>query len=261
LALEALRLRVKGVEVLRGISLEVHGGELVALVGPRGAGKTACLDCVSGLARPEGGAVRFDGREILGLGPAERAALGIARTFQDGGLFDDLTVLDNLRLGRHVHMRAGLLAGALYLGSAVREETAQREFLEHEIIHVLGLTHVRDRLAGTLSRELRARAELGRALAQEPRVLLLDAPLRGLHATEAARMVERVVEINWDERWQMACLAALDHWGTLADRAHRVVVLDGGEVVATGPPGRVQTDPRVEHAFSRERAEAQTPGR
>ena len=151
LQVENLHIAFGGVSALAGVSLEVRRGEIFSLIGPNGAGKTVLLNCISGLYRAQAGRILFEGEEISGLRPYERARLGISRTFQKIELFSGLTVLDNIRLGRHIHMRTGLLDGAVYLGRASREEVKHREFIEREIIDLLEIAHIRDKIVGMLA--------------------------------------------------------------------------------------------------------------
>src|SRR3989304_3039865 len=151
LQVENLQIAFGGVGALAGVSLGLKRGETFALTGPNGAGKTVLLNCVSGLYKPQAGRILYDGNDISSLRPHQRAHLGISRTFQKIELFSGMTVLDNIRLGRHIHMKTGLLGGAVYLGRASREEVEHREFIEREIIDLLEIEHIRDKGAGMLA--------------------------------------------------------------------------------------------------------------
>jgi branched-chain amino acid transport system ATP-binding protein len=249
LQVEDLHLAFGGVRALRAVGFEVRRGEIFSLIGPNGAGKTVCLNCINGLYRPQQGRIRFDGRDLAGRTPSQRAALGISRTFQKIELFGGMTVLDNIRLGRHLHMRTGLLAGALYLGKAAREEIEHREFIEREIIDFLEMTHLRDRVVGMLPYGLQKRVELGRALALGPKLLLLDEPMAGLNLEEVEDMARFIIDINEEERWRTTCLLVEHDMGVVMDVSHRVAVLNFGEKIAEGTPEQVQADPLVHQAY------------
>jgi branched-chain amino acid transport system ATP-binding protein len=249
LRVDDLHLAFGGVRALRGVSLAVNRGEIFSLIGPNGAGKTVLLNCVNGLYPPQRGRIRFEGRDLAGMKPSRRAALGISRTFQKIELFAGMTVLDNIRLGRHLHMRAGLLTGALYAGPAAREEIAHREFIEHEIIDFLEMTHLRDKVVGMLPYGLQKRVELGRALALNPRLLLLDEPMAGLNLEEVEDIARFIIDINEESRWRVTCVLVEHDMGVVMDISHRVAVLNFGEKIAEGTPEEVQAEPLVHHAY------------
>jgi branched-chain amino acid transport system ATP-binding protein len=261
LRVEGIHLAFGGVKALRGVSLDVRPGEIFSVIGPNGAGKTVCLNCVNGLYRPQQGRIFFEGRDLAGFKPHQRAALGISRTFQKIELFSGMTVLDNIRLGRHLHMRAGLLSGALYAGKAAREEIEHREFIEREIIDFLEMTHLRDRVVGMLSYGLQKRVELGRALALGPKLLLLDEPMAGLNLEEVEDMARFIIDVNEEARWRVTCLLVEHDMGVVMDISHRVAVLNFGEKIAEGTPGEIQTSPLVHQAYLGEEAEVYTSRR
>jgi branched-chain amino acid transport system ATP-binding protein len=261
LQVEAVHLAFGGVKALRGVSFEVRRGEIFSLIGPNGAGKTVCLNSDNGLYRPQQGRIVFRGRPLGGLRPHQRAALGISRTFQKIELFGGMTVLDNIRLGRHLHMRSGLLAGALFLGKAAREEVAHREFIEREIIDFLEMTHLRDRVVGMLSYGLQKRVELGRALALGPRLLLLDEPMAGLNLEEVEDIARFIIDINEEARWGVTCILVEHDMGVVMDISHRVAVLNFGEKIAEGRPQEIQANPAVHHAYLGEEADVFTSRR
>ena len=249
LKVDDLRISFGGVQALAGVGLDVRRGEIFSLIGPYGAGKTVLLNCVNGLYRPQGGRILFEGQDITRLAPHRRAALGIARTFQKIELFTGMTVLDNIRLGRHLHMRTGILAGACYVGKAAREERLHRDFIEREIIDLLEIAHIRDKIVGMLPYGLQKRVELARALALQPRILLLDEPMAGLNLEEVEDMARFILDVNEEERWQVTCVLVEHDMGVVMDISHRVAVLNFGEKIAEGPPAEVQQNPEVVAAY------------
>ena len=198
-------LEFGGVTALRDVSFTVDPGELFAVIGPNGAGKTSTFNCLNGVYRPKHGSIRFEGRELVGLKPPAIAALGIARTFQNLGLFVNLDVIDNLMLGRHVRMRTGLFAGMLWVGRARREEVANRRKVE-EVMELLALEPYRYEPVGTLPYGIQKKIELGRALAMEPRLLLLDEPVAGMNREETEDMARLILEIR--RGWTSACCSS-----------------------------------------------------
>jgi len=238
-----------GVKALRGVSLEVKKGEIFSLIGPNGAGKTVCLNCINGLYQPQEGKIFFEGKEITRLKPYQRAKLGISRSFQKIELFKGMTVLDNIRLGRHIHMKTNLLDGALYLGRTAREEVEHREFIEKEIIDLLEIEHIRDKVVGMLPYGLQKRVELARALALNPKLLLLDEPMAGLNLEEVEDMARFILDINEEERWQTTCVLVEHDMGVVMDISHRVMALNFGEKIAEGTPPEVQNNPQVIKAY------------
>jgi branched-chain amino acid transport system ATP-binding protein len=227
--------------VRRGQNLLAHRSRRV--------GKTVLVNCINGLYQPQRGRILFGGRGLVGLMPYRRAALGISRTFQKIELFGGMSVLDNIRLGRHLHMRSGLLAGALYLGPAAREEIAHREFIEREIIDFLEMTRLRDKVVGMLPYGLQKRMELGRALAPNPALLLLDEPMAGLNLEEVEDIARVIIDINQEEHWRITCILVEHDMGVVMDISHRVAVLNFGEKIAEGTPEEIQADPLVHQAY------------
>lgn len=247
LSAEGVSKKFGGVTAVRDVSLDVPRGAIVSVIGPNGAGKTSLLNMISGFYRPDTGSIRLEGRDIAWLRPSRIAALGIARTFQNIALFGGLTVLDNLMLGRHVHMRAGLLASALYwLGPARKEEIAHRERCE-EIIEFLKLQDLRKQPTGALSYGLRKRVELGRALALEPKVLLLDEPMGGMNQDEKEDMARYILDVNLERK---VTVVLIEHdMGVVMDISDQVVVLDRGQRIGAGSPDEVQRNPNVIQAY------------
>ena len=249
LQVEDIHLAFGGVKALRGVGFKVRRGEIFSVIGPNGAGKTVCLNCINGLYHPQQGRIRFEGKDLAGFKPYRRAALGISRTFQKIELFSGMTVLDNIRLGRHLHMKTGLLSGVFYVGRAAHEEIEHREFIEREIIDFLEMTHLRDRVVGMLPYGLQKRVELGRALALGPKLLLLDEPMAGLNLEEVEDMARFILDVNEEERWRVTCLLVEHDMGVVMDISHRVAVLNFGEKIADGTPQEVQKNPLVVQAY------------
>jgi branched-chain amino acid transport system ATP-binding protein len=234
------------VAALRDVSFSIDAGELCAVIGPNGAGKTSLVNCVSGVYRPRAGTIRFEGQDITRLGPPARTRLGIARTFQNIALFKGMTVLDNLLIGRHFRQSTGIVTGGLYYGPGERDEIAQRAVVE-DIIDFLEIEHVRKAVVQTLSYGLQKRVELARALALEPRLLLLDEPMAGMNAEEKEDMARFILDIN-EERGTSILMIEHD-MGVVMELSQRICVLDFGEVIAEGSPAEVQGSAAVQHAY------------
>jgi branched-chain amino acid transport system ATP-binding protein len=246
LTIEALSKRFGGVAAVRNVSLDAPKGSITSIIGPNGAGKTSLLNMISGFYRPSEGRITFEGLDITRHRPNQIAALGIARTFQNIALFGGLTVLDNILLGRHVHMRAGVLKSMIYWGLAAREEVAHRARCE-EIIEFLRLQDIRKQPASALPYGLRKRVELGRALAVEPKLLLLDEPMGGMNQEEKENMARFILDVN--QEWGVTMLLIEHDMGVVMDISDQVVVLDSGQRIAAGRPADVQADPAVIAAY------------
>lgn len=238
-----------GVQALMDISLEVKKGEIFSIIGPNGAGKTVLLNCINGLYHPQRGQIYFEGKEITKLRPHLRAELGISRTFQKIELFKGTSVLDNIRLGRHIHLKTGLISGSVYVGKTAREELEHRDFIEREIIDLLEIEHIRDKVVGMLPYGLQKRVELARALALNPKIILLDEPLAGLNLEEVEDMARFILDINEEERWQTTCVLVEHDMGVVMDISHRVMALNFGEKIAEGTPSEIQKNPHVIKAY------------
>ena len=238
--------RFGGVTAVDDVSIEVPQGRIVSIIGPNGAGKTSLLNMISGFYKPDSGRISLEGRDITRSRPSEIASLGVARTFQNIALFGGLSVLDNLMLGRHVLMRSGVLRCVLYWGLAQREEIRHREVCE-EINEFLKLQDLRKQPTAALAYGLRKRVELGRALALEPKVLLLDEPMGGMNQDEKEDMARYVLDVN-QERGITVVLIEHD-MGVVMDISDHVVVLDRGRKIAEGAPAAVQSNPAVIAAY------------
>ena len=246
LRVAGISLSFGGVRALIDVGFDVLPGEILSIIGPNGAGKTSIANVISGLYRPTSGRIFFRGRDRTDFTPQAVAALGITRTFQNLALFRGLTVIENILVGRHLHMRSGLFAGGIHWGAARREELEHRRTVE-EIIEFLDLRDVRDRAADTLPYGLRKRVELGRSLAAEPALLILDEPMAGMHLREKEDMVRIVVDANVDLD---TTIILIEHdMSVVMDISDHVVVLDHGEKIAEGDAETVRRDETVIRAY------------
>jgi len=249
LELKDLHMYFGKVAALSGVSLQVRKGDIHSVIGPNGAGKTVMMNIINGLYRPQKGEIRFKGQLINNVRPYERASLGMARTFQKVEVFGGMTVLDNIRLGRHIHFKSGIVSGAIYAGRTAREEIEHRRFIEEEIIDLLEIEHIRHKPVGMLPYGLQKRVELGRALALEPELLILDEPLAGLNLEETEDMARFVIDVNEDKRWKVTCLLVEHDMGVVMDLSHQVFVLNFGNMIMNGTPQEVQNSPEVIKAY------------
>ncbi len=247
LTVENVVLSFGGVKALRGVSFGAEAGAITALIGPNGAGKTSMFNCISGFYRPESGRILLDGEDIGALRPPRRAALGMARSFQNIALFRGMTVLDNIKLGRHAHMKTNLLQAFLYAGPAAREEMELRREVEERIIDFLEIDHIRNMPVSVLSYGLQKRVELARALAMRPRILLLDEPVAGMNREETEDMARFILDVK--EEWGATILMVEHDMGLVMDISDHVAVLNFGALIASGPPAEVQADPLVAEAY------------
>jgi len=235
-----------GVQAVARVSLDVTKGDIVSVIGPNGAGKTTVLNMISGFYHPDTGRIVLEGRDVTDLAPSKIAELGIARTFQNIALFRGMTVLDNLLLGRHVHMKTGVLSAFAYWGLAQKEEVEHRKRVE-DIIDFLRIQDLRRRPTGSLAYGLQKRVELGRALALDPKILLLDEPMGGCNHEEKEDMARFVLDVN--EEWGVTVILIEHDMGVVMDISDRVAVLDMGQKIAEGTPDEVRANPRVIKAY------------
>ena len=246
LDVKSISLAFGGVKALTDISFDVREHEIRAIIGPNGAGKSSMLNCINGVYQPQQGAITLRGKTFKGMSPRQVAEMGVARTFQNLALFKGMSVLDNIMTGRNLRMKTPLLLQALRLGPALREEIAHRETVER-IIDFLEIQAWRKTPVGQLPYGLQKRVDLGRALAMEPRLLLLDEPMAGMNVEEKQDMCRFILDVN-DEFGTTIVLIEHD-MGVVMDISDRVVVLDYGRKIGDGAPDDVRRNPDVIRAY------------
>jgi branched-chain amino acid transport system ATP-binding protein len=247
LEVTGVSLSFGGVRALHDVSFAVEPGTITSVIGPNGAGKTSMFNCISGFYRPNAGRLLFNGEDITRLHPSERAKLGLARTFQNIALFRGMSVLDNIKLGHHAHMQTNLLDALVYWGRARREEMTLRQEIEREVVDFLEIQHIRDQPVASLPYGLRKRVELARALAMQPKILLLDEPVAGMNREEREDMARFILDVK--EEPGVTVLMIEHDMGMVMDISDHLVVLNFGQVITQGKPSDVQHNPEVIAAY------------
>ena len=247
LAVDGVTLAFGGVRALTGVSFSVRAGSITAVIGPNGAGKTSLFNTISGFYRPAEGRIRFKGQDITRVPAPRRAKMGLGRSFQNIALFRGMTVLDNIKLGRHAHLKTNVLDALLYVGRARREEAELRREVEERIIDFLEIDHIRHAPVSALPYGLQKRVEMARALAMQPQILMLDEPVAGMNREETEDMARFILDVRAE--WGVTVLMVEHDMGMVMDLSDHVVVLNFGQVIAQGTPAVVQQDPEVNRAY------------
>lgn len=244
--IERVSLQFGGVKALDNVTYHINKGEIFSLIGPNGAGKTSMLNCISGLYKPSGGSIFYKGKNLTKMKPYERTSLGIARAFQNIALFAHMSVLDNLKLGKHSLMKSGVFSGGLYVGKASKEEIEHRQKVE-EVIEFLELQDLRHTPVGTLPYGLQKRVEVGRALALNPELILLDEPMAGMNNAEKELMSRFILDMN---EVMHTTVVLIEHdLGVVMSLSNHIAVLDFGKQIGFGTPKEIQQNPDVIKAY------------
>lgn len=246
LELTKITLKFGGITALHKISLSVNSGELVGVIGPNGAGKTSLLNCITGYYKPQKGSITFNDQDVIRLSTHQLTHAGIGRTFQNIELFAGMSVLQNMLLARNLHARYNLAQAAFFSRKVRKEEVQHREVLE-ELIDFLEMQSIRKSLVGSLPYGMRKRVELGRALALQPKLLVLDEPLAGMTLEEKEDMVRFLLELN--TRWKQTMILVEHDMSIVMGISHRIAVLDFGAKIAEGTPDQIQNHPAVIKAY------------
>ena len=244
---ENVSLAFGGVQALYNIDTKLFSGEIFAIIGPNGAGKTCLLNCISRFYTPQEGQILYKGKDLLGVHTHAIAKMGIARTFQNIELFKGMTVLDNIKLGRHAFLKSGIFSDIIYWGRTRREELKLRQEIEERIIDLLEIEAIRKQVVGTLPYGLQKRVELARALAMRPEVLLLDEPMAGMNLEETEDMARFIINVN--KMWGVSIILVEHDMGVVMDISNRVCVLEFGQKIAEGSPREIQENPHVVRAY------------
>ena len=247
LQVDGLTLAFGGVKALSGVGFGVQPGSITAVIGPNGAGKTSLFNTISGFYRPAQGSVRFKGQDITRIPAPQRARMGLGRSFQNIALFRGMTVLDNIKLGRHAHLKANVFDALFYLGRARKEEAELRRDIEERIIDFLEIDHIRHASVAALPYGLQKRVEMARALAMQPEILMLDEPVAGMNREETEDMARFILDVRAE--WGVTVLMVEHDMGMVMDLSDHVVVLNFGQVIAQGQPAAVQGNPEVIKAY------------
>ena len=247
LTIKSVSVEFQGVRALNEVSFVIEEGQICSIIGPNGAGKTTLFNCISGFYKPIEGSVFFEDEDIIGVKPHNIPQIGLARTFQNIELFQHMTVLDNIRLGAHIHLKSDILSSFLYYGRAEREELTLRKEIEDDIIDLLEIESIRNKPVGSLSYGFQKRVELARALAARPRLLMLDEPMAGMNVEETQDMVRYVLDIC--EERNITIMLIEHDMGVIMDISDNIVVLDFGNKIAEGPPDQIKKNEKVIQAY------------